>query len=131
MNHGMQPGLLDSLTGRSSQQSEDQDLVAETGVNRRVLVLGLGNPLMGDDGAGLAALECLRCDFEFGENVQLEDGGTLGLSLLPMVEDCASLLVLDAVRIGRVPGTVVQLDQPDIPMYLALKTSPHQTGFRE
>ena len=48
-----------------------------------------------------------------------------------IVEDCAGLLVLDAVRFGRAAGTVVELDQPDISMYLALKTSPHQTGFRE
>ena len=100
-------------------------------MNKGVLVLGLGNPLMSDDGAGLAALECIRRDFEFGRNVELEDGGTLGLSLLPIVEDCAALLVLDAVRFGRLAGTVACLDLNDIPMYLALKTSPHQTGFRE
>ena len=95
MNHGEESLLLDPRTAGVSAQSTEQNLAADTGMNKGVLVLGLGNPLMGDDGAGLAALECIRRDFEFGRNLELEDGGTLGLSLLPIVEDCAALLVLD------------------------------------
>jgi hydrogenase maturation protease len=100
-------------------------------MNRLTLVLGLGNPLMGDDGIGVAALETLRRGYHFGPGVQLEDGGTLGLALLPLVEDAGSLLVLDAVRLGGRPGTTVVLEGEEIPRGLSLKLSPHEAGFFE
>ena len=100
-------------------------------MNRLTLVLGLGNPLMGDDGIGVAALETLRRGYHFGPGVQLEDGGTLGLALLPLVEDAGSLLVLDAVRLGGRPGTTVVLEGKEIPRGLSLKLSPHEAGFVE
>ena len=43
---------------------------------RPVLVLGLGNPIMGDDGVGIVALEQFRERFEVSEGVELMDGGT-------------------------------------------------------
>ena len=94
------------------------------------LVLGLGNPLMGDDGAGLVALERLRVD-PLPDGVTLADGGTWGLNLLPAVEGCRRLLVIDAVRSGRPPGTVVILEREEIPRFLATKLSPHQIDLRE
>ncbi len=100
-------------------------------MDRPTIVLGLGNPLMGDDGAGLEALEALRRGYDFGLGVTLEDGGTLGLALLPVVEDAGSLLVLDAVRLGGQPGTTVVREGDEIPRCLSLKLSPHQAGFRE
>jgi len=100
-------------------------------MDRPTIVLGLGNPLMGDDGAGLAALEALRRGYDFGAGVELEDGGALGLALLPVVEDAGSLLVLDAVRFGGRPGTTVVREGDEIPRCLSLKLSPHQAGFRE
>jgi len=100
-------------------------------MNRPTIVLGLGNPLMGDDGAGLAAVEALRRGYEFGAEVRLEDGGALGLALLPLVEDAHSLLVLDAVHLGGRPGAIVVREGDQIPRCLALKLSPHQSGFME
>ena len=102
-----------------------------TEMNRSTVVLGLGNPLMGDDGVGLVALETLRRNYDFAPDVQLEDGGTLGLALLPLVEEADSLLVLDAVRLGGHPGTTVVLQGEQIPRGLSLKVSPHQAGFLE
>jgi hydrogenase maturation protease len=100
-------------------------------MDRPTIVLGLGNPLMGDDGAGLAALEVLRRRYNFGAGVELEDGGALGLALLPLVEDAGSLLVLDAVRLGGRPGTTVVREGHEIPRCFSLVLSPHQSGFRE
>lgn len=94
------------------------------------LVLGLGNPLMGDDGAGLVALDRMR-HVAWPEGVTLADGGTWGLNLLPAVEGCRRLLVIDAVRSGRAPGTVVVLEREEIPRFLATKLSPHQVDLRE
>ena len=100
-------------------------------MGRPAVVLGLGNPLMGDDRAGLAALEALRSAFAFEPDVRLEDGGALGLALLPTVEDAGALLVLDAVHLGGPIGTVVEREGDEIPRCLSIKLSPHQVGFRE
>lgn len=96
----------------------------------RVLVLGLGSPLMGDDGAGLALLDRLR-GVSLPAAVTLADGGTWGLNLLPEVESADRLLILDAVRAGRPPGGLVVLERDQIPRFLSTKLSPHQIDLRE
>jgi hydrogenase maturation protease len=97
----------------------------------RALVIGLGNPLMGDDGAGLAALARLREDWLLPEGVELVDGGTWGMNLLPIIEGCPCVLLLDAIDAGSPPGTLTVLERADIPRYFQLKLSPHQIDLRE
>jgi len=97
----------------------------------RCTVIGLGSPLMGDDGLGLAALERLRRDYDVPESVELVDGGTWGMSLLPVIEDAQHLLFLDAINTGARPGTVISLEKEQIPRYLAMKVSPHQVDLRD
>jgi len=94
------------------------------------LVLGLGNPLMGDDGVGLAVLSRLQQDWEC-EGVHLVDGGTWGMNLLPLIEDTRRLLLLDAIRLGVEPGTVHQLTRDQLPRFLGHKLSPHQIDLKE
>lgn len=96
----------------------------------RTVVIGLGNPLMGDDGFGLAALARLR-EWTLPDDVVLEDGGTWGLNLLPIVESTGRVLFLDAVRVGAAPGTDVMLVGDAIPRRLSTKLSPHQVDLRE
>lgn len=93
----------------------------------RATVLGIGNPLMGDDGVGITLLEQLM-RLDLGQDVELVDGGTIGLSLLPIVLDAESLLVLDAVA-GPSEGTVVKLSGDQLPRLLRTKLSPHQVGL--
>ena len=95
------------------------------------LVLGLGNPLMGDDGAGIAALELLREEWELPEAVELVDGGTWGLNLLPLVESFERVVLLDAVHADARPGTLLLLSRDELPRYFAQKLSPHQIDLRE
>ena len=73
-------------------------------VDGAVLVLGLGNPLLGDDGAGLALLEDLAAAPDAG--VEYLDGGTQGLALLGRIAGRRALLIVDAVKTGAAPGTV-------------------------
>ena len=95
------------------------------------LVIGLGNPLMGDDGAGVAALERLREEWELPAEVELVDGGTWGMNLLPLVESVRHLILVDAIRSGAPPGTLTVLERHELPRYFSLKLSPHQIDLRE
>ena len=95
------------------------------------VVLGLGNPLMGDDGLGLAVLERLCAEWDVPEAVELVDGGTWGMTLLPLIEDATHLVLIDAIRTGAPPGTVVELERERLPRYLAHKLSPHQIDLKE
>ncbi|HSM36382.1 MAG TPA: HyaD/HybD family hydrogenase maturation endopeptidase [Longimicrobiales bacterium] len=95
------------------------------------LVLGLGSPLMGDDGLGLVALETLRSEWTFDPAVELVDGGTWGMMLLPQIEEARRLLIVDAIRAGGRPGDLVELDRDALPRGLGTKLSPHQIDLRE
>jgi hydrogenase maturation protease len=97
----------------------------------RTLVLGLGNPLMGDDGVGVAVLERLREEWDLPEDVELIDGGTWGMNLLPMVETAEHLILIDAIKSGTKPGTLTVLERSELPRYFSLKLSPHQIDLRE
>ena len=97
----------------------------------RIAVIGLGNPLMGDDGFGIAALDRLRAEWAIASNVQLVDGATWGLSLLPIIEAATHVVILDAVRAGLAPGTVAFFQDEDVPRRLSTKLSPHQIDLRE
>jgi hydrogenase maturation protease len=93
-------------------------------------VIGLGNPLMGDDGFGLAALARLEEEWSF-DDVELTDGATWGMSLLPLIEDAERLIVIDAITAGAQPGEVVVLERERLPIYLTRKLSPHQIDLRD
>ncbi len=95
------------------------------------LVIGLGNPIMADDGLGIAALEGLRERWTLPPSVRLVDGGTWGMNLLPLIEDAAEVLLLDAIDRGGPPGELVVLEREQVPRYLGLKLSPHQVDLRE
>jgi hydrogenase maturation protease len=97
----------------------------------RTLVIGLGNPLMADDGLGLAALEHLRSGWRLPPDVQLLDGATWGLQLLPHIEDARRLVLLDAIEAGLAPGRLVVLERESLPRFFSHKLSPHQIDLRE
>jgi len=96
-----------------------------------VLVLGLGNILLRDEGVGVRAVERLQERFDFPAEVQVLDGGTLGLDLLPYVETADRLLILDAVETDHTPGTLVRLYGDEVPAFLSIKVSPHQMGLAD
>lgn len=98
---------------------------------RRKIVLGLGNTLNRDEGLGVFSLEPLRARLSGTGEIELLDGGVLGMSLLPLVESCSHLLLLDAVDTGAPPGTVTELAREEIPLFARLKLSLHQLSFQE
>ena len=94
------------------------------------VVLGLGNTLHSDDGIGPQAIERLRSDPRVPEDVALIEGGTLGLELLTYIWDCSYLLVLDAVDVGQLPGTLVRMSSEEL-QTLPGKGSVHQLGVAD
>ncbi len=95
----------------------------------RILVLGVGNILYTDEGAGVRCVEKLQREYEFSDNVTLMDGGTLGMRLMEAIMDCDLLIVLDAVLGGDEPGTVYRLTGEDLRKSLAFKNSMHQSDL--
>ena len=81
----------------------------------RITVLGIGNPLMMDEGVGVRVMEVMMGTLHFPDNVTLIDGGTMGMGILNLFRDCDYLLVIDAVDgTGEPPGTVVRLSAEDL-----------------
>jgi len=93
-----------------------------------ITVLGVGNPIMGDDGTGLEILAGVQAALGNVPGVECIDGGTGGMELIPVVQDATRLLVLDAVA-GDTPGQIKVLTGDQVARMLSLKLSPHQVGL--
>ena len=102
------------------------------GSERKILVLGIGNILWADEGFGVRAVEHLAAHYAFGPDVDIMDGGTQGLYLLPVLEDLETLIIVDAIDFGLPPATLHHVEGADVPATIgARKMSLHQTGFQE
>ena len=97
----------------------------------KILVLGLGNILLEDEGVGVRVIERLQADYIFPADVLVLDGGTLGLDLLAYIEDHSHIVIVDAAEAGKEPGTLVRLVNQEIPAFLGPKVSPHQVGLQD
>ena len=97
-----------------------------------VLVLGVGNPIMSDDGVGQRLLEALAARTPVLDGVEYLDAGTLGLMLLPRVERCGALLALDAAQFAAAPGEVRVLEGDAFDGFLkTARSSVHELGLRD
>jgi hydrogenase maturation protease len=99
--------------------------------NISVLVLGIGNLVMSDDAIGVMVVQRLQERYRFPDNVEVLDGGTLGLDLLPKLENITNLIMIDAVETGKEAGTCVRLSGQELPIALETKISPHQMGLKD
>ena len=99
--------------------------------HKSVLGLGIGNLVMGDDGVGVLVAQQLQQRYRFPDNVEVMDGGTLGLDLLPKLENISNLIMIDAVETGKPAGTCVRLYGEELPIALETKLSPHQMGLKD
>ncbi|MFP4258668.1 MAG: hydrogenase maturation protease [Desulfovermiculus sp.] len=97
-----------------------------------ILILGVGNILLSDEGAGVRALELLEDRYTFPPQVELLDGGTSGLELLPALDHRTHVYIIDVVQQKDLdPGQIMILDLARSPGYFRQKISPHQLGLSE
>jgi len=95
----------------------------------RVVVLGVGNILLSDEGLGVRAIERLPLACSLPPQVELIDGGTCGMELLEDLESLDGLIMVDAIRAGKPPGTPIRLADDDVPIFFKTRLSPHQVGL--
>ncbi len=72
--------------------------------NGNILILGIGNSLLRDEGAGIHALNHLREQFQGRDDLTFLDGGTLSFTLAGAIEEASHLIVLDAAQLSAAPG---------------------------
>ena len=74
-----------------------------------IMVLGIGNLVMSDDGIGVRVVQLIAERYRLPGNATVVDGGTSCFDLLPEIESADRLIIVDAVDTGAAPGTVVRL----------------------
>jgi len=102
-----------------------------TNNSERIIVLGVGNVLLTDEGVGVKVVKELEQRYDFPENVKLVDGGTQGLWLMSTIQQADHLIVVDAVLGKGEPGTIYRLERDDLPKGLRMKTSAHDSDLLE
>lgn len=96
------------------------------------LILGVGNPLMGDDGAGVLAVQQVLAHPDLPAEVDVLDGGTAGLGLIPLFEQYRRVILVDAVDMGERPGTVRRFTWDEVRLHERGRSlSLHQSDLNE
>ncbi len=95
-----------------------------------MLVLGIGNILLRDEGVGVRVIEAMQ-RMKVPSNLELVDGGTAGLDLLDVVADRRKVIVIDAVQADSEPGTVLRFGTDDLTPQGVAAISLHQVGLLE
>lgn len=97
----------------------------------KVLVLGIGNTLLTDEGAGILAMRELKALFGDRDDMEFLDGGTLSFTLAVPISECKALLVIDAAELGAAPGTVRSFEGEAMDSFLGAsrKSSVHEVGL--
>lgn len=116
-------GYMTDTKGREGPHGRDKD--------RRVIVLGLGNILLRDEGVGVRVIERMQREYVFPENVTLFDGATAGLDLMPVIEGYDDIIIVDTVNAGEPPGSLFRFTLADVEKKVPYKTSLHQIGVLE
>ncbi|MBI4808884.1 MAG: HyaD/HybD family hydrogenase maturation endopeptidase [Nitrosomonadales bacterium] len=97
----------------------------------RIIVLGVGNILLSDEGIGVRAIEKLQQDYALPPEVVIIDGGTTGMEMLEDLSNADHIVIVDAVRGGRPPASIIRLADEQVPVFFKTKLSPHQIGLSD
>jgi hydrogenase maturation protease len=108
------------------------DLADGQRAGRKVMkgILGVGNLLMADEGFGIHVIKHIEDSCRLPADVELLDGGTAGMALMPFFQRCDAVLILDVINLDAEPGTLVSFSRSDFgDIVRGQKTSPHQIGI--
>ncbi|VAX06036.1 Hydrogenase maturation protease HybD [hydrothermal vent metagenome] len=98
---------------------------------KNILIIGMGNVLMQDEGVGVRAVEELENRFYIPDGVSIVDGGTTGMNLFDPIRQCDQLIVADAINTGAPYGSLVRIANGEIPAFFQTKLSNHQLGLSD
>lgn len=118
-----------SLVGAGA--AENTEAALEEFAPPEITVLGVGNVVLSDEGFGVRLAEILDAAYDFPENVQVLDGGTLGLELLRFVTGTRKLLILDAVRTDEHRGGCYRFAGEEAKAHFREKLSAHEIGVQD
>jgi hydrogenase maturation protease len=121
--------MVDARTNRGQE-----DLMGEHSIipERRIVVLGVGNLLWADEGFGVRCVEALGDGWDFSPPIEVLDGGTLGLALVPLLLDATHVLLFDAVDHRGEPGSLLVARDAEVPRFMtSSKMSLHQAGMND
>lgn len=96
-----------------------------------IALIGLGNILLRDEGVGVHVINAIKKRYAFSPYVEIIDGGTMGLSLLPVFEGRDKILIVDAVDFNKEPGYIGIIKNDDIPSVLNPKLSVHHINLSD
>lgn len=95
---------------------------------QHILILGVGNLLLGDDGFGVHLVNALK-DSVLPENVTLLEAGTVSHQLIPQLHETEYLIVIDAVEAGDTPGSLFRFSPEDMKFKSEQMASLHQISL--
>ena len=96
-----------------------------------VASVGTGDVILRDEGCGVRVAEYLDAHYDFPENVQIVDGGTLGIELTQFVTGTKKLLVIDSINGHAAPGTRFAIRDDDVLAHFQDKISAHEVGIQD
>jgi len=99
--------------------------------DKKIMVLGVGNILLKDEGVGVKVVERLKLKYRFPDNVELVDGATGGLDLMPIMQTADIVIIVDTVKTDEPPGSIFRFTPDDIDIKVPYKASLHQLGMVE
>ncbi len=99
---------------------------------KKIGIAGIGNLLLRDEGFGVHVVHYLQNNYEFPDNVDIQDVGTAGIYMAPFLETCDPVLVIDVVDIAGEPGSFHFFTLDDVRAgTFQTRMSPHQLGLLE
>ena len=96
-----------------------------------IVVLGVGNILLTDEGLGVHVIEDLKANYNFTPQISLIDGGTMGMELLTYMRGMKKILLVDAVNGGEAPGTIYEFPHRELEQYFTDHISVHEVGMQD
>jgi hydrogenase maturation protease len=97
----------------------------------RIVVLGIGNILLSDEGLGVHVVRRLIERFDLPARVEVIDGGTAGMDLLDRVAGADALVIVDCAALGQAPGALREIVGTGVPAFFQTRLSPHQIGLSD